>query len=125
MKLTLRILVVGAGVWASLSPFIWIIFCYGWWGPKGIATIVFVSAVGLVVDFFRRVPTLLWIIMIVVLSSAGSVGLFHHFRDSGESGPLPYEWLNGYYECALPLILISVAARICKYHKHEQTHRIE
>jgi hypothetical protein len=112
MKLTLRILAVAAGVWACLSPFIWLIFCNGWWGPRGIAVIIFTSSVGLVVDIFRRVPVMLWIMMLVMLLSAGSVGIFHHFQDSGESGPLPYEWLNSYYASALPLILVSLATRM-------------
>ena len=112
MNVTLRILAVGAGAWACLSPFVWLLFCNGWLGPRGIAAIVVASSVGLVVDTFRRVPVVLWIIMLVVLLSAGSVGFFHHFRDSWESGPLPYEWLNSYFASALPLILVSLVSRV-------------
>lgn len=112
MNVTLRILALGAGVWACLSPFVWLVFCNGWFGPRGVAAAVFASSVGLVVDTFRRVPALHWIIMLGVLLGAASVGFFHHFRYSGESGPLPYEWLNGYYASALPLILVSLATRL-------------
>jgi hypothetical protein len=50
----------------------------------------------------------------VVLLAASLVGLFVHFRDSGESGPLPYEWLNDYYFRSTPLMLISAANRLLR-----------
>jgi len=35
-------------------------------------------------------------------------GFGYHFRDSGESGPLPYEWINDYFWSAIPLLVTTM-----------------
>ena len=50
----------------------------------------------------------MWAASLLILLTAISIGFFHYFRDVGESGPLPYEWLNGYYKFTLPLITLAV-----------------
>jgi hypothetical protein len=73
---------------------------------------VVVSCVILAADVFRHFRVWIFLSAAVVLLSASLAGLFVHFRDSGESGPLPYEWLNRYYVCSMPLLLFSAAARL-------------
>jgi len=50
-----------------------------------------------------------WVTSILCLSIVALAGQFHHFKDSGESGPLPYEWINNYITQALPLIVLVIA----------------
>ncbi len=119
------ILVIAAAIWACLVPssysVLW--FLCRAWVPFGVSAAVCVCSVILVIDEFRRIPIPLWVMMLVLLASAGSAGFFHHFRDSGESGPLSYEWLNGYHIYALPLVLVSLASRAHNWkmrHKEEK-----
>ncbi|HRQ89762.1 MAG TPA: hypothetical protein PLA50_13260 [Bacteroidia bacterium] len=70
------------------------------------------SVVGSASRVYVKLPNSLWIPSMMTFFAASMAGFFHHFRDSGESGPLPFEWLNQYYQFGLPsliLILLSVA----------------
>ena len=69
------------------------------------------SCVILVANGFKPLSGWLFVSATALLIAASLAGIFVHFRDSGASGPLPYEWLNGYYLRSTPLLLISSAVR--------------
>jgi hypothetical protein len=108
MITVLKIAIILAGIWAALSPiaygFISIIVFHS---SAFIDILVFGSCVVLVWEAFSKLPRPIWVASMVVLLGAANIGFVHYFRDFGSSGPLPYEWLNGYYKNAAPLIVLS------------------
>jgi hypothetical protein len=107
MTIIIKVSILIAGIWAAIRPAV-----YG-----ALFTLVFNSSA--IIDFlvvgscfvivwhaFRPLPSFMWITPFGVLLVATIVDFLHHFRDFGESGPLPYEWLNGYHRHTLPLITL-------------------
>ena len=66
----------------------------------------------LAVSSFDKKPTVTWFVSFAWLSTATLAGVVHHFQDSGESGPLPFEWINRYAWSSTPLLLISIVIRV-------------
>ena len=66
------------------------------------------SCIIVVWDALKTLAPLVWAASLLILLTATSIGFFHYFRDFGESGPLPYEWLNGYYKFTLPLLALAL-----------------
>lgn len=55
-------------------------------------------------DIIHHYLTLVATLIVIGYSVASQ---FHRFRDSGESGPLPYEWLNDYWIISWPAVLVG------------------
>ena len=108
LKVLFTILLLPALLWAILAPGSYgvLFLVHGHWSALIDAMVVLVCAI-LVAPVFRRTPTGLWLGGACTLAVTGFLGFFHHFRDSGESGPLPFEWLNDYWTQALPLLVLS------------------
>jgi hypothetical protein len=70
------------------------------------------GCLGLAFDIIRRMPVWIWFAAFAVVTVSSLAGLCFHFQDSGESGPLPYEWLNDYYVRSWPLLIIALGARL-------------
>ena len=112
MKTTLRTLIVIAAIWAILAPAMYgVLFgAFADWSALLDFLIVFSCGV-LVLAAFKNISLGIWLAAFAVVAVSGVSGFFYHFQDSGESGPLPFEWLNSYFVQALPLLLIALLAR--------------
>ena len=109
MKLALRIVIVLAALFASLSPASYgtffganMLLCYL------LVTACFVLACSEFRDFHFLIRISSWF-LVLAFSLAG---FGYHFRDSGESGPLPYEWINDYFWAAIPLLVTTMISTI-------------
>ena len=109
MKLALRIVIVIAALLASLSPASYgtffganMLLCYL------LVTACFVLAYSEFRDFHFLVRMISWLIVMAFAVA----GFGYHFRDFGESGPLPYEWINDYFWSAIPLLVTTVISII-------------
>jgi len=115
MHITLKIVILLAGIWAALRPAVYGALSIFFVDSSAmIDLLVLGSCIIIVWDAFRSLSPVVWISSFAVLLIATNTGFFHHFRDSGESGPLPYEWLNGYYQYTLPLISLAILNRIVR-----------
>ena len=121
MKRILRILIVIAAIWAILAPVMYgmLFGAFADWSVLVDFLIVFSCGV-LVLATFKNISHVLWIAAFVLVALSGASGFFYHFQDSGESGPLPFEWLNSYFLQALPLLLISAIVRLFEANKEAQ-----
>ena len=109
MKLALRIVIVLAALLASLSPASYgtffganILLCY----------LLVVACFVLACSEFRDFHFLVRIIAWLIVMAFALAGFGYHFRDSGESGPLPYEWINDYFWFAIPLLMTTMLSII-------------
>jgi len=116
-ELFLKIAAVAAFIYASIAPATYALL-------SGVVHLSAFVDVGVLVscgivfaDVLERRPVWLYLSAMGVLLAASLVGRFVHFRDSGESGPLPYEWLNHYYLFSTPLVLVSAASRLLRQQK--------
>ena len=108
-----RIIIMIAALWASYLPgFYGILFAYGMHWSAIVDFLIVTSCLILAVSTFARIPVVVWSICLTILAIATVSGLVFHFRDSGESGPLPFEWLNGYLKNGLPLPIFCTIYRI-------------
>ena len=109
MTIILKIVILLTGIWAALSPASYgALFLSVLDSSAIIDFVVLGSCIIIVWDAFKTMPRLIWGTAFMVLLIATNIGFFYYFRDSGESGPLPYEWLNGYYKFTVPLITLSL-----------------
>ena len=110
-----RIFIVMAALWALYLPGAYgILFAFvTHWSALVDFTIV-VCCLILTVAVFIKIPGAFWYMSFIILTTAAVSGFFYHFRDLGESGPLPFEWLNVYIEHVLPLLLLSVIFKIVR-----------
>lgn len=109
MDKALKIAFLMAGAWAALKPTLFAaIFAFVGHRSAVLDMVVVASCLVIVWGAFRRAPLYLWVGSVLVLMVSSFAGFFHHFKDSGESGPLPYEWLNGYFQFSLPLVVLVV-----------------
>jgi len=115
MKILLKIAILLAGVWAALRPAVYgFMFMVASDSSAIVDFLVLGSCIIIVWDGFKTLPRLVWTASFLILLTATNIGFFHYFRDFGESGPLPYEWLNGYYKFALPFIALVVFSSFLK-----------
>jgi hypothetical protein len=109
MKILLKIAIFITGIWAAIRPAVYgFIFIIASDSSAIIDFLVLGSCIIIVWDAFKILPRLVWSASLLILLVATNIGFFHYFQDFGESGPLPYEWLNGYYKFSLPLIILAV-----------------
>jgi hypothetical protein len=107
----LKIAITLAGMWAALRPASYgFLFIFSFDSSIIFDLLILLSCTILVWKAFRPTIRTVWVLSLVLLLLATGMGFFHHFPDYGESGPLPYEWLNGYYPFSLPLILLTLVA---------------
>ena len=107
-----------AGMWAGLRPATYaFLFLFSLDSSIIFDLLVLLSCTILAWEAFRPTIRTAWVLSLVILLLATGMGFFHHFPDYGESGPLPYEWLNGYYTFSLPLIFVTLVARGVRYRK--------
>lgn len=119
MKTAVRVLVVLASIYALAPPLSYmVLFTFALHQSAVIDLVVALSCVLLAYSSFKKLPSALWFGSLLVVALSASIGSFHHFRDSGESGPLPYEWLNHYFTAAVPLIVLAIGSRISDNRHH-------
>jgi len=118
MKTILRTLIVIAAIWAVLAPAMYGVLsgAFADWSAIFDFLIVFSCGV-LVLAAFKNISLGIWLAVFAVVAVFGVSGFFYHFQDSGQSGPLPFEWLNSYFVQALPLLLIALLARFFEPNK--------
>ena len=115
MKVALQILAVLAAMWAIISPAGYgLLFGVFLSWVAIVDMLVAASCVVLAYSMFRGIPAFLNLFAFGVLALFCFLDLFRHFRDSGESGPLPFEWINGYFWQALPLIIVVIISTLMK-----------
>ena len=121
LKTALRIAALTAFAFAAISPATYALLS-AFVGDRSafIDMAVVGSCIILVADAFKHLAVWLFVFGVAVLLTASLAGMFVHFQDSGESGPLPYEWLNGYYLRSMPLLLISAGARLLLRREHQR-----
>jgi hypothetical protein len=113
MKIALRGTIVLASGWAILAPAMYgLLFAAVLHWSAFIDILVVISCIVLAVTAFRQVSQILWIVSFTFVGGVGIAGFFHHFRDSGESGPLPFEWINSYFLHAVPILAVATLTRI-------------
>ena len=121
LKTALRIAAIAAFAFAVVSPASYALLFASVGDRSAFIDIAVVgSCVILVADAFRHLIVWLFVSAVAVLVAASLAGMFVHFQDSGESGPLPYEWLNGYYIRSSPLLLISAVVRWFLRHESQR-----
>lgn len=109
MHIILKISIILAGLWAAIRPAAYCGLSFFFRDSSAFIDLLVLGICVIVVcNAFYVLPRFLWVLALVMLLVFGSVGFFYHFQDVDESSPLPYEWLNGYYLHAFPLILLSV-----------------
>jgi len=113
MKIVLRTLIVIAAILAILAPAMYG-FHFGafadWSALVDFALVI--SCVALAFAAFRNLSVMLWLTAFTIVTVFAVSGFFHRFRDSGESGPLPFEWLNSYFLQAFPLLVVAILTRV-------------
>jgi len=80
-----------------------------------VGLIVAGSCIILLIEVFKSVKLWLFVCAMATLFCASLMGICFQFRHSGESGPLPYEWLNKYYVNAIPLLVLSGGFRFWRH----------
>ena len=113
MKSLAVILILIAAVLAALAPAAYgLLFGYhGHWSALIDIATAGLCAILAVSSFYPGMKTI-WVVSFLWVLLTACLGLFHHFQDSGESGPLPFEWINHYVWPAAPLLIISMAFQI-------------
>jgi len=121
MKIVLRTLIVIAALFATLSPVMYgLLFgAFADWSAFFDFALV-ISCIALAFAAFKDLPFVLWLSAFVIVTVFATSGFFYRFRDSGESGPLPFEWLNNYLLQALPLLLIAAISRFFATNKETE-----
>ena len=121
MKTTLRILIVIAAILAILAPasYCLLFAAFTHWSALVDLALV-VSCIILALAAFKHISFVFWMMAFVIVTVFAGSGFFNHFRDSGESGPLPFEWLNGYYLNALPLLLLAALSPFLAINKETE-----
>jgi len=110
-KIALRIALVVAAGWAMWVPGIFALIVSN--DPSVcVDLLAVITCATLALAGFRHVPLPLWFASYAVMVGLCVVGFVHHFRDYGESGPLPLEWLNNYFRFATPLLIVSPLVRL-------------
>ena len=107
MKIAIGIAAVIFAGLCFLGPFLYgvlFLFCGDW--SLFIDFTIAASVVVSVLKPYVNVPMTLWIVSMTIFTGASLIGFFIHFQDSGESGPLPFEWLNQYYQVGIPTLLL-------------------
>lgn len=113
MRVLLRALIVIAAIWAILAPATYgLLFGFSFDWSALFDFVVVGSCAVLAFTAFKDISLILWLVAFIVVAVSGASGFFYHFQDSGESGPLPFEWLNNYFLQALPLLLIAAISRL-------------
>ena len=109
MDKLLKMVALPAGVWAGFQPAMYgALFTVFTHYSALIDFLVLASCLVLTISIFKRIRSAVFFIALATLLFASVIDFFHHFQDSGTSGPLPYEWLNGFYLFGLPLVFISI-----------------
>lgn len=115
MRIAIGILAAIFGIISFLAPLSYgLLFLISLDSSSFVSLTIAAAVLVSVISVFVNIPSSLSIISITAFSGASLIGLFVHFRDSGESGPLPYEWLNEYYEVGIPtlfLVILSLAMK--------------
>jgi len=113
MKIVLRTLIVIAAIFAILAPAMYgfLFGAFADWSAL-IAFALVLSCAALVFAAFKNFSFMLWLAVFTIVTVFAVSGFFHRFRDSGESGPLPFEWLNSYFLQAFPLLVIAILTRV-------------
>lgn len=107
MHIALKISILLTGILAAYPPAVYGALTIFYFDLSAIIDLLIVGGCVIIAwDAFRSVPRFMWIASFIALLIATSIGFFHYFQDAGESGPLPYEWLNGYYKFTIPLIAL-------------------
>jgi hypothetical protein len=113
MKILLRALIVIAAVWAILAPASYGLLFGVFFDWSALVDFTIVGACGvLALNAYKDVSLMLWLTAFTIVTLSAVSGFFYHFRDSGESGPLPFEWMNVYFSQAMPLLAVSVLVRV-------------
>lgn len=104
-----------------LGPFFYgvlFLFCGHW--SAFVDFTVAASVVVSVLNPYVNVPMTPWLVSMAIFTAASLIGFFIHFQDSGESGPLPFEWLNQYYQVGIPtLLLIGLSVVLANRHRKD------
>lgn len=112
MKIAFRIAIVPAALWALFLPGAYgLLFTVATDWSAIVDFAIVISCIVLALSSFIRIPSIAWFICFFILSVALLSGVFFHFQDSGESGPLPFEWLNRYFIQGTPLLILSGTQR--------------
>ena len=113
LKTALRLAIIPATFWALLAPasYGFLFATVGDWSALLDVAIV-LCCIALALSSFVRIPSALWAVCVLTVLMAVLSGQFHHFQDSGASGPLPFEWLNSYPAQGLPLLVLAGAQKI-------------
>ena len=121
MKILLRALIVIAAVWAILAPASYGLLFGVFFHWSALVDFAIVGACGvLALTAFKDVSLMLWLTAFSIVALCAASGFFYHFRDSGESGPLPFEWMNDYLFQAIPLLAVSVLVRVLATNKQAE-----
>jgi hypothetical protein len=113
----IAIVVFAACIYPSLSALSYgVIFV--WLGHFASLFSVFIglACILLFIDSIKLLPTKIYLSVFIIVLVTSSLGFFIHFQDSGESGPLPFEWLNNYWKISFPLLFASAIGRFLKKH---------
>jgi hypothetical protein len=113
MKLTVQIASVLSAFWATITPAMYglLFVAVGDWSAA-IDVLIVLFCIVLAVAAFARIPFTVWLVCFTCMLGLAVAGFFYHFRGSGESGPLPFEWINGYFIHAAPILVSSVLMKI-------------
>ena len=113
-------LVTLACIWAIYIPVMYgLLFTFSLNSSALVDLTIFISCIALTATVFIKPKPAISLISSVIVLAFSIVGFFYHFQDSGTSGPLPYEWLNGYYLHTLPLLIIVTFNYL--YQKNEKS----
>jgi len=122
MKIILQALLVIAAIWAILPAVAYgLLFASVAHWSSLIDLGLALSCITLSLSAFMRVATLAWLAALMIITGFSAIGQFYHFQDSGESGPLPFEWINGYLLHGLPLLTVSILLKVHKYKSEAQS----
>jgi len=110
-----RIMIVIAALWALYLPGAYgILFAFVMHWSAAVDFMIVLCCLILTVSAFTKVTGAVLSMCLIILAVSSISGLFFHFKDSGESGPLPFEWLNDYLVHVLPLLILYVLFKIVR-----------
>ena len=113
MKIFIRTFIVIAGVCAILAPGSYGLLFGVFFHWSALVDFALVGACGvLTLIAFKEVPLMIWLTAFSIVTLSATSGFVYHFRDSGESGPFPFEWMNDYFFQAILLLAVSALARV-------------
>jgi hypothetical protein len=120
MNIILKIAIIAAGVLAALRPAVYGALSIVFVDSSAIIDfLVLLSCIIIVWDTFRSAHLFVWVAAFAVSLVAANIGFIYHFKDFGESGPLPFEWLNEYFIHALPLLILALLSRFLLWYKKD------